>query len=90
MPSLELHEGHRRHQHRPEPLSDCGEHGAAAKAAKGGDPAKKLSTEEHVTALVAVYAEHGAQITRVEALRMLASGETVDKVRAELAQAVAR
>lgn len=67
-----------------------GEHGTAAKAAKGADPAKKLSTEEHVTALVAVYAEHGAQITRVEALRMLASGETVDKVRAELAQAVAR
>lgn len=67
-----------------------GEHGTAAKAAKGADPAKKLSAEEHVTALVAVYAEHGAQITRVEALRLHISGETADKARAAFAQTVAR
>lgn len=67
-----------------------GEHGTAAKAAKGADPAKKLSAEEHVTALVAVYAEHGVQITRVEALRLHISGETADKARAAFAQTVAR
>lgn len=67
-----------------------GEHGTAAKAAKGADPAKKLSAEEHVTALVAVYAEHGVQITRVEAIRLHVSGETADKARAAFAQTVAR
>jgi len=67
-----------------------GEHSTAAKAAKSADPAKKLSAEEHVTALVAVYAEHGVQITRVEAIRLHVSGETADKARAAFAQTVAR
>lgn len=67
-----------------------GEHGATGAAAKSADPAKKLSAEEHVTALVAVYAEHGVQITRVEAIRLHVSGETADKARAAFAQTVAR
>jgi len=62
----------------------------AAQGAKAADPAKKVTTEEHVAALVAVYAEHGVQLTRVEALRAHLAGETADKARAAFAQGVAR
>ena len=60
-----------------------GQEGASAKAA---DPTKTLTTEQQVSALVEVYAEHGVQLTRVEALRAHLSGETADKARAAFAK----
>lgn len=60
-----------------------GQEGANAKAA---DPTKTLTTEQQVSALVEVYAEHGVQLTRVEALRAHLSGETADKARAAFAK----
>lgn len=62
-----------------------GEHGSAAAASKAADPAKTPSLEEHVTALMTVYAEHGVQLTRVAALRAHMAGETADKARAAFA-----
>jgi hypothetical protein len=64
--------------------------GGAAQGAKAADPAKTQTAAEAVSALVAVYAEHGAPITRVEALRAHLAGETAEKARAAFAQGVAR
>lgn len=60
--------------------------GANGANAKGADPTKTLTTEEAVTALVSVYAEHGVPLTRVEAIRAHMAGETADKARAVFAQ----